>query len=64
MEDHQPLKSEATASPAAPAERSPYRAPLLRAHGALRDLTLQSKSGDVQKSDRYSKENLVPVAWD
>ena len=44
-------------------ERPSYHSPLLRAHGALRELTLQSKSGDSAPSDRHRKENIHAVVW-
>jgi len=52
--------AERRAESAIPRPPSPYRAPLLRVHGTLRDITAQ-KSGE--RSDAFLKENVVPVMW-
>jgi len=50
-------------TPVPEAEPPPYQRPLLRAHGALHELTHQQKSGD-NASDADLKENVLAVRWE
>ena len=58
-----PIGSDRTGAAKGEPGPPPYHPPLLRSHGALHDLTAQSKSGDKAPSDARLKENFVPVVW-
>jgi hypothetical protein len=54
-------------APKAGAQSAPltYRTPVLRSHGALRDVS-SAKSTDlviIEQSDMHAKENIVRVIW-